>query len=408
MSIKFICTCGKHLRARDEMAGRRSVCPQCGRPVGIPANEPTQRGTDAAPPLTPTERVQHDSGFKVFGLEPPQGAAPSGDFMSYQVVVTQEEQGPPPPPREPAYNLADVGPLPDPRSRDQRSRDARLDRLLHPAVVQRVKRRRAPRPWLLEKHWYECLIFPLRAWPLVLGLGAALTLLTGVIVALLQSDLDSLQKWVFYYVTGMFALVVVGYTCGVFQCVLFSAGQGEFGLVRWPGGDLRLVLHSVIACVLSFLAGPVVPLVVAVMFWLNAGDLELVDYLILLQLGVVALGYWLLAFASVTINDRLRDVAPGAVVHLVRRIGLRALGVAAVAAFLIYGHLVWALTAVEEGHRSGAGWFLLIIIWSCLLYCVIFLLRWLGLCWYRRPEPTAEPAPQAGLPGTIPVPTRPA
>src|SRR6516225_2788008 len=54
MTIKFICGCGKHLRARDEMAARRSVCPRCGSPVGIPSLEPNNPG--AAGPLSPLER----------------------------------------------------------------------------------------------------------------------------------------------------------------------------------------------------------------------------------------------------------------------------------------------------------------------------------------------------------------
>jgi len=57
VTIKFICTCGKHLRARDEMAARRSVCPRCGSPVGIPSLKPTHRG-GLARPLTPLERLR--------------------------------------------------------------------------------------------------------------------------------------------------------------------------------------------------------------------------------------------------------------------------------------------------------------------------------------------------------------
>src|ERR1700730_7391210 len=57
MSIRFICTCGKHLKARDEMAARRSVCPRCGRPVGVPSLQSSQRGAPAGP-LSPQERAQ--------------------------------------------------------------------------------------------------------------------------------------------------------------------------------------------------------------------------------------------------------------------------------------------------------------------------------------------------------------
>src|SRR5262245_39207423 len=55
MSIKFTCTCGQHLRARDDMAARRSLCPRCGRPVGVPTAQTSQRGAEAGP-LSPEER----------------------------------------------------------------------------------------------------------------------------------------------------------------------------------------------------------------------------------------------------------------------------------------------------------------------------------------------------------------
>ena len=57
MSIKFVCSCGKHLRARDEMAARRSVCPRCGSPVGIPSKQAADTNVTAKP-LTPAERLQ--------------------------------------------------------------------------------------------------------------------------------------------------------------------------------------------------------------------------------------------------------------------------------------------------------------------------------------------------------------
>src|SRR5437764_7803632 len=58
MALRFVCSCGKHLRARDEMAARRTACPACGAPVGIPPLRPTHRGGVAAP-LSPAERLAH-------------------------------------------------------------------------------------------------------------------------------------------------------------------------------------------------------------------------------------------------------------------------------------------------------------------------------------------------------------
>src|SRR5262245_66604635 len=55
MAIKFFCSCGKHLRAREALAGKRSVCPQCGQLVGVPSLQANHRGTVPAP-MTPAEK----------------------------------------------------------------------------------------------------------------------------------------------------------------------------------------------------------------------------------------------------------------------------------------------------------------------------------------------------------------
>src|SRR5207245_3002365 len=57
MAIKFVCRCGKRLRAQSTMAGRRSACPRCGAPVGVPALQPTVRGATLGP-MSPSERLQ--------------------------------------------------------------------------------------------------------------------------------------------------------------------------------------------------------------------------------------------------------------------------------------------------------------------------------------------------------------
>src|SRR5260370_40177242 len=53
MSIKFVCPCGKRLKARDDMAARRIMCPRCGNPVGVPSLDPNR-----PTPMTPAERLR--------------------------------------------------------------------------------------------------------------------------------------------------------------------------------------------------------------------------------------------------------------------------------------------------------------------------------------------------------------
>src|SRR5437588_4986320 len=127
MSIKFVCSCGKRLRARDEMAARRSVCPRCGAPVGIPSLKPTHAGTAAAP-LTPLERLRHARARAPLATPAPAPPAPQPESLS----------------------AAAPRPL-----------DTRLVRLLS------TRKERPPDPVgrHLEKHWPECLLYPLRAGP---------------------------------------------------------------------------------------------------------------------------------------------------------------------------------------------------------------------------------------------------
>src|SRR5436305_1350417 len=109
MAIKFICTCGKHLRARDEMAARRSVCPRCGSPVGIPSRQPTQPGTTPGP-LTPRERLRA------------RRVVPSAEAVLEEVALATPAPSAPPAPTPPGAAPAAAGssprtPAPSPRLR---------------------------------------------------------------------------------------------------------------------------------------------------------------------------------------------------------------------------------------------------------------------------------------------------
>src|SRR5205807_6902819 len=139
MSIKFVCSCGKHLRARDEMAARRSVCPRCGSPVGIPSKQPASTAI-AAKPVTPAERLKGRVQAPVIGPLPDDAfAATAWD----------------PPPRASAVITPDKGvSVPKPLDPSQVTKPA------PPAP-----RRRRHRGWELETQWQECLGYPFAGYP---------------------------------------------------------------------------------------------------------------------------------------------------------------------------------------------------------------------------------------------------
>jgi hypothetical protein len=360
MSIKFVCRCGKRLRARDEMAARRSLCPRCGQPVGIPSLRPTQTGTEAHP-LTPAERILRRRNV-------PPGA-------------------PTPPP------VPTAGPITAPPRGD----DRRCDELyappvqpIDPGTVRRVLVRRKPtgRGWPLERRWYHCLAYPVRALPLLMVLAAALTVVTGCGVRLWAELLRVFDD------TGLHLAAIAGlvvffllasYACGVLECVLASAMAGDGRYLAWPGRDLGLVVRSGLAFLVCSLAGPVVPAFGAVWFALHCGDPAAADWLILWELGALAAGYGMLAVVAVTRGGRLRYANPLRVAELLDHLGWRAFVVAFLASALMLAGALVGLRALDEIQRqAGTGWLLLAACWTVALAGSTFLFRLLGFWCYHR------------------------
>ncbi len=66
MAIAFTCACGKALRARDEVAGKKTRCPQCGAILLIP--EPQATGYELEqpdpPPQPVRQRLDDDAAFR--------------------------------------------------------------------------------------------------------------------------------------------------------------------------------------------------------------------------------------------------------------------------------------------------------------------------------------------------------
>jgi hypothetical protein len=355
MSIKFVCSCGKHLRARDEMAARRSMCPACGAPVGIPSLQPTHRGTTAAP-MTPMERLRHrraNASADPATADPPSPAdTPSSPVSLSDDTVVKRHSGPP----------ADA-----------------------------VRKRSRRRGWAYEAHWAECLLFPLRALPLICALALALTLLSALAVKLLPqlAELETQSVWTWLGLAPFLVLplTVVGYACGLLDCTLASAAAGEAGFVRWPGRDVGLAMKSSLTWLICFLAGPVVPAAAAPVYWLNCGEPDRLDWVILAELAVVAVAWWLLALLSVCQGNRLRDVHPLRVAALAHRLGPRTPVVAAAAGALVLVHGWFGLAALEKVHFAPAeGVAQLALCWFGLLAGAAFLFRLLGV-WYYRTRP---------------------
>src|ERR1700726_4815458 len=153
MSIQFVCICGKHLRAREGMAGRRSMCPACGAPVGIPLLQPTHRGATLGP-LSPAELRRRNN------------SRPSPNVSRDGFPASGGSAAPSPPPNQG-------------RARTTRTLEITFDGPIEPALVHQViSRVPAQRP--SGTAWAQCLIYPIRASLPLGGLAVVLAAATGI------------------------------------------------------------------------------------------------------------------------------------------------------------------------------------------------------------------------------------
>jgi hypothetical protein len=331
MVIKFVCRCGKHLKARDEMAARRSMCPACGAPVGVPSLCPTTRGAPAGPLSREEIRARA-------------WTEPSLPTDSLAPDLTEASTPPP--------------------AKQGRARP----------VIGHFPRR-----------FTVSVLFG--TLPMRVGLlSAALTVLSGW-AALLWTNQSPAQEnapiLLFLALTAVAAFPVLGQAGNLLEFVLLWA-SGDVRRACWPGWNLRRPLLTALTWTYCLLAGPVLPAAAALWYWFTTGDLVFLDWLVLAELGVLAVGYWLLAVVVVTRSGRLLNATPFEVARLAHRLNWRAaLAILAASALaLALGRL--ALAAIPTFHEDVfEGWLLLAGLWVGGLTAATGLFALLGH-WCRR------------------------
>jgi hypothetical protein len=300
---------------------------------------------------------------------------------------------------------SDKTPSPDntkPKDRKEKP-PAFFDAPLNPLLVrQAIKARRSfsfPKERHLETRWYQCLLYPFRAWPLVFGLSGALAFCIGMSTFVhrqTQEFAQGIAVFGIYLLWASIPLLILSYSCGFLDCVMAGALAGEFRHVRWPGSRLDMALKSCYVWVVCFLAGPVVPIALALTFWLQAGEMEIMDWLILAELVVVGFGYWLLVLLTVNAKDGLANVSPMRVMESIGRLGWFLISVALGTAVVMILHVLALIPALASVQREeGSGWLTMILCcWSGMFWAT-FLFRWLGV-WYRRVDLMSRPITSQG------------
>jgi hypothetical protein len=347
MSIKYVCSCGKHLKAPEKHAGRLHVCPACGESVQIP---PLHTPEGERPPMTPQERRR---------------------------LAQLREKAPPPTP---------IATEESPAETTTKVPDRRLIARLSRGLKQRTLRPRQRRA--LETRWYQCLLFPLVEWRLWLGPAIilpvpffAVTLFLPRVVALFQDQssllLFMLVAW------AVLCFFAVGYPCDrLWRALNDAAGGGKPGLDAHRPFPLPL-LTSIVIGLVGFLAGPIIPAVALLFFWMNGGDLRWFDWAIAGLLFVSAVGGFLMVLGSFA-ERGWRGLNPLLVIDLTHRLNYRAATVAVIGSILVATHGALVVVGMEQIHTEPVvGASLLAGFGPCAMYTGGCLFRLVGLWCYQ-------------------------
>jgi hypothetical protein len=172
--------------------------------------------------------------------------------------------------------------------------------------------------------------------------------------------------------------------CVFLDCVLDSSAAGEVYYIVWSGNPFLSVFRSGTKWLASFLAGPIIFAGMAWVYWLRCGDPGVLDWLILTELGVVAIAYWIFALLAVSDRGRLQDLNPASIADLANRLGRRGLSIALLAALLLLVH-GWVLIAGVAGVHMATvnGWLMLGNGWLSGIFWSTFFCRLLGVRCHR-------------------------
>lgn len=353
MSIAFHCLCGKRLKARESSAGKRTQCPQCGEPVGIPAS--------AAPAAPPSSRKEAADAATAAAREilpipasilPPtesDGAATresrASDRISPQQVgrslpptlpvaatATSAEDSSTP---KPYFMVDENSPPPPPRIRKKR-RDKKgrpqtrgLPAGIHPGSVAEaasqtlaespekgVTLRKPPKwyrllsrqgegsgPGLLHELGYSLGNFPQVA---SISFLLALTLSAGA-AELPQAMQQSGYAPAFFIVVLVAFLLVAAHSISFFNQSIQIAIRNDGNSINL---DPVLTAKASFAWIVAVLAGPVLPAAGTFFYWLRIGLADPVDWVILAELIWLTFFWLTAALLSYGIDPRLKSVLP--------------------------------------------------------------------------------------------------
>ncbi len=213
-----------------------------------------------------------------------------------------------------------------------------------------------------------------------------LTVATPIaILSLPTPSTNGLDDWLPRVPFLLLPLILAGVTWNFLRQVLRLGVMGDIENTPKVIQEVRTLVWSGLMVVTAFIAGPVFLVGAALWFWVEAGNLSGLDYLLLWQLWLSAAVVWVLLLLAVDARGRLRDAQGMAVAAFVRRQGWPAvlfslLGGVSVAAVFYLSVAAW----VELFDEFMVAFFLQFILWCGGLIVWTFLVRTYGMTRFWR------------------------
>jgi hypothetical protein len=312
--------------------------------------------------------------------------------MGYKVVEVGGDSARPPISLDPVYPIDTSN---DDALRRRRSEDlARIADESRRYRDDRIRSMRLQNGWPEAGTFQDCFMYPLKSivWVLVLAWAWSVLIIVGI--NCLGATGGSLIFLVSFLSVAL--LIVTGFSHRLFQYAYASSSQGQSEMLTWPRFHLWAEIKAGLIGTVGLLCGPLPVAFLAGFFWLYGGRLETVDRLILIELTVIALTWWLL---MVVASHEYGSIHPRSIVRWFEDHGWLQLAVVVGAMIVITIIFVFMLGILSVGRPEGffvqAIFVPASLVW---VFAILFLvLRWLGV--RARPR---NPAPETTKPQVAP------
>jgi hypothetical protein len=376
--LRFTCTCGETLKAPARMSGRESRCPACGVAIVVPEPAPVLPSGEFA---LKRDASDHKPSWPTLPASPAEGSSdvPMQTRRSPVVFASIEET------QTTSDGLTDAEiPLDDSNVYSLAAQPpiAWVPRAFPEPVSDFVP----PPPF--QRSAFEVWCDPLTGIKFVFYLSGFLAVLTAIGAGLYPHVLHEGLIWV----SGMFLAVVwggamallIGYGCSFLDSVLDYALCGGARNIHVPDLDPRPAITSVVKWGLCFASGPALLTFMAFRHWIHCGDVTAIDGLILAELTMPAISYWLFGMLVLSGRPDMAWASPVQVFIAVRRLGWRTLVAGIGISIAVFVHVCVGAGGLMLLHSSWlAGLVMLWICWFSAWQCATYALWTLGF-WHHQ------------------------